>query len=79
MVVDRLLVERIDLRGRGRATGRGNLPRDRLDGTKTAGHSRTLAPSRAKARATAPPMAPPAPKMTAVLSFKSMATSLVLA
>src|SRR4029450_4310447 len=36
---------------------------------------KSLAPSRAKARATAPPMAPPAPEITATLSLSSIISS----
>ena len=61
VLVDRLLVERVDRRRLGRAARRDDVPRDRLDRRPQAPGEKQLAPSRANARATAPPIAPPAP------------------
>ena len=62
MPVDPLLVERVDLRRLGGAATGDDLPGDGLDLRPASRPVRkTVAPSDAKARATALPMAPPAP------------------
>ena len=61
MPVDRLLVERVDLGRLGGSAGGDDLPGERVDGAPERPVRKTVAPSRAKAPATAPPIAPPAP------------------
>ena len=61
MLVDRLLVEGVDLGGLRRCAGGADLLGDRLERRPGAAGQKTLAPSRAKARETAPPIEPPAP------------------
>jgi hypothetical protein len=61
MLVHGLLVESVDLRRLGGSTGGNDVLGDNLDGCQVAPGEKELGPSAAKARATAPPMAPPAP------------------
>ena len=57
----RLLVKSIDLRRLGDSAAADDVGRDRFDLAKVASTQKELAPSRANARATAPPTSPPAP------------------
>jgi hypothetical protein len=61
MFVDRRLVERIDLCRLGHSSRRGDLSCHLVELCEGTAARNTLAPSLAKARATALPMAPPAP------------------
>ena len=61
VLVHRLLVERVDLRRLGGSAGGDDVLGDDFDGCRWRPVRKSLAPSRAKARATAPPIAPPAP------------------
>ena len=61
MLVHSLLVERVDLRRLGGSAGGNDVLGDRFDRCQVAPGEKELGPSRAKARATAPPIAPPAP------------------
>jgi hypothetical protein len=56
-----VLVERIDLGGFDHSSRGGDLRRYCVDLRTGASRQETFAPSRAKVRATAPPIAPPAP------------------
>jgi hypothetical protein len=59
--VDGLLVQGVDHRRLGLPAGGGDVLGDRLSGSRVRPARKTLAPSRAKVRATAPPLEPPAP------------------
>ena len=59
--IDRLLVEGVDLGGLRRSAGRADGLGDLLELARVRPARNTLAPSRAKARETAPPIEPPAP------------------
>ncbi len=61
VLVQRLLVERVDLGGLGRPAGGDDLLGEHLDRVEPATGEEDAAPSAANARATAPPIAPPAP------------------
>jgi hypothetical protein len=61
MLVHSLLVESVDLRRLGGSAGGYDVLSDRFDRCPEAPREKKLRPSRAKARATAPPIAPPAP------------------
>ena len=61
MLVHGLLVERVDLRRLGGSAGGNDVLGDSFDRRPAPPGEKELAPSRAKARATAPPIAPPAP------------------
>jgi hypothetical protein len=56
-----LLVEGVDLGRLAESAGGHDVLGDRLDGCQVAPGEKQLGPSRAKARAIAPPMSPPAP------------------
>jgi hypothetical protein len=61
MLVHGLLVESVDLRRLGGSAGGSDVLGDNFDGCQVAPGEKKIGPSRAKARATALPMAPPAP------------------
>jgi hypothetical protein len=61
VLVHGLLVERVDLRRLGGSAGGNDLLGDRFDRCQAAAGEKQLGPSAAKARAAAPPTAPPAP------------------
>jgi hypothetical protein len=61
MLVHGLLVERVDLRRLGGSTGGNDVLGDSFDGFQVAPGEKQPGPSDAKARATALPIAPPAP------------------
>ena len=61
MLVHGLFVEGVDLRRLGGSAGGDDVLGDHFDGCQVAPGEKELAPSVAKARATAPPTAPPAP------------------
>jgi hypothetical protein len=61
MPVHSLLVESVDLGRLGGSASGNDFLGDRFDRCQVAAGDKTSAPSLAKARATAPPIAPPAP------------------
>ena len=61
MLIDSLLVESVDLRRLGGSAGGNDVLGDSSDGCQVAPGEKRFAPSDAKARATALPIAPPAP------------------
>jgi hypothetical protein len=61
MLVHSLLVERVDLRRLGGSAGGNDILGDRFDGARWRPVRNRVGPSDAKARATALPIAPPAP------------------
>jgi hypothetical protein len=61
VLVDRLLVERVDLGGRRRSLAARISSATRSSFARVRPARKTFAPSRAKARATAPPIDPPPP------------------
>jgi hypothetical protein len=61
VLVDRLLVKRIDLRGLGLGSLGRDLSSDAVELVTVRPARKSLAPSRAKAGATAPPIAPAPP------------------
>jgi hypothetical protein len=61
VLLDRLLVQRVDDRDLGLPAGRGDLGGDRLEAFPVRPVRNTRAPSLAMALAVAPPMCPPPP------------------